>query len=253
MKKTEKEVIKRLESELLNIENLYKSNCVNWCGKTKDTKIYTTEIISNRISKKLFNEIKEIERKETYYTNNHDGKIHNNSNRHEENFAKQITGMTLKGLGHIMDYQVPLKNIKSDNVGKLDLISFDIKTMSLYLIELKYGKNKETLLRAILESYTYFKIVKANKLIEDYLEKIISISKEGINPSEINVKPAVLLISDCKAYMDLAETSAGKRPELKKLINNLGVSCFAGEFELEIKNINIEEYTFKNDYSKPTH
>jgi hypothetical protein len=244
MRKAEKEVIKILESELLNIENLYKSKCVNWCGKTKDTYIYSTEIISNRISKKLFNEIKEIERKETYFTGNHDGKINNNSNRHEENFAKQITGITLKGLGYIMDYQVPLKNKKSDNVGKLDLISFDKKTMSLYLIELKYGKNKETLLRAILESYTYYKIIKANKLIEDYSESINSISKEVINPSEISVKSAVLLIPNCKAHRELTEISEDKRPELKKLIKNLGVSCFVGEFELKIKNSYMKQLTF---------
>lgn len=246
MRKTEGEVIKVLENELSNIENLYKSKCINWRGKTKVTNAYSTEIIANRLSKEVFNNIKEIERKETYYRDNHDRKTNNNSNRYEENFAKQITGLTLKGLGYIMDYQVPLKNKKSDKVGKIDIISFDEKTKTLYLIELKYGNNKETLLRAILESYTYYKIVKGNKLIDNYFNNQKFILNKVIDPNEINVKPAVLLTPNCKANEELTEISKGKRPELKKLINNLGVCCFVGEFEFKMKNTNMKQLTFIN-------
>lgn len=240
MRKSKEEVIKVLKNELSNVETLYKSNCINWTGKTKDTNIYTTEIIANELSKEVFDEIKEIERKESYCRDNHDGKTIKNSNRYEENFAKQIKGKKLNGLGSIMDYQVPLKNIESDKVGKIDIISFDEKTKMLYLIELKYGDNKETLLRAVLESYTYYKIVKGKKLIDDYFNnKQFNLFKD-INPNQIILKPAVLLTQYCKANKELTEVIENKRPKLKKLIKNLGVYCFVGEVEFKIKNTNMK-------------
>ncbi len=37
MQKTKVETINELKKELSSIENLYKSNCVNWSGTTSDT------------------------------------------------------------------------------------------------------------------------------------------------------------------------------------------------------------------------
>ncbi|WP_339896462.1 hypothetical protein [uncultured Algibacter sp.] len=247
MRKTEEEVIKVLGHELLKIENLYKSNCVNWKGKTKDTKVYSTEIIANKLIKELkeFDKISTIKRTKPYCRENHLNIKINKTNRHEENFAKQIIGLSLEGLGLILDYQVPLKNLQSDKAGKIDLISIDLMTKTLYLIELKHGNNNETLLRAILESYTYYKIVDKVKLKIDYFNNQKINLKKGynhINPSEINVKSAVLFTPNCYAYKELTEVSDGKKPELKKLIKKLGVCCFVGEFEFNIKNISMNQY-----------
>ena len=44
MGKTKKEVINALDSGLINIENLYKSECVNWRGKINITKELYSEI-----------------------------------------------------------------------------------------------------------------------------------------------------------------------------------------------------------------
>ena len=75
--------------------------------------------------------------------------------------------------GKILDYQVPLKNKSTDKgLGKIDLIS--VKESSkpgnkiIYFLELKKDNSKETLLRCILEAYTYSKIIDKVKFCNDF-------------------------------------------------------------------------------------
>src|SRR5690606_890581 len=114
MRKTEEEVIKVLVNELSNIKNLYKSKCVNWKGKTKDTNVYSSEVIANKLNRELkkFDKISTVTRTKSYSRENHSNIKFNKTNRHEENFAKQIIGLNLEGLGLILDYQVPLKDLQ---------------------------------------------------------------------------------------------------------------------------------------------
>lgn len=241
MQKTEEEVIKALKHGLLDIKNLYKSYCIKWTGKIKGTDIYCTEFISDKLLEKIkmFDKIPAISRMKTYCTNSHLNPKISKTNRHEENFAKQITGVTLNGLGTIIDYQVPLKNKQSEKAGKIDLISFNETTKILYLIELKHGNNNETLLRAILEIYTYYKIIDKEKLKNDYFNNkdfILELEVSPININEINVMPAVLLTQNTYSYKELQKIDTGENPKLKTLIKNLGVCCFAGDFVLNIRN-----------------
>ena len=74
----------------------------------------------------------------------------------------------LNPLGEVIDYQVPLKSKQSDRAGKIDLMTFDESTGILRLIELKAPKSKETLLRCVLEIYTYYKTVDMNELLRSY-------------------------------------------------------------------------------------
>jgi len=156
------------------------------------------------------------------------------SNRDEEIFAKRITGLTLDDIGLIKDFQIPLKNTRANSgLGKIDLISFNEENKTLYLIELKYEGNKETLLRATLESYTYYKIIDKTKLIDDCFNNqkfILNKIYNQIDPAEINVKPAVLLVPKCNAYNELEEVELGSRPKLKALALALGISYFTIEF-----------------------
>ena len=238
MKKTNKETIDELTKELSNIENLYKSKCVNWIGKTKDTDELYSEIISNELllNLKEFDKISTITRTNTYCRENHCNIEIDicNSNRDEENFAKRITGLKLEGLGIIKDYQIPLKNTQADKgLGEIDLISFNEETKTLYLIELKYENNKETLLRATLESYTYFKIVDKIKLINDCFNSqkfILNNVYNSTNPNEINIKSAVLVVPKCNAYDELKSIELGERPKLKALALALDIKYFTIEF-----------------------
>ena len=238
MGKTKFETKNELKKELLNIENLYKSKCVNWNGKTSDTDEFYTEIIANELLRNLkeFDKILTVTRTGTYCRENHCNIEIDicNSNRDEENFAKRITGLTLDDLGLIIDFQIPLKDTIADKgLGKIDLISFNEETKSLYLIELKYEENKETLLRASLESYTYYKIVDKTKLINDCFNNqkfILNKLYNKIDPSEINVKPAVLVVPKCNAYDELEDVELGKRPKLKALALALDIKYFTMEF-----------------------
>ena len=72
-------------------------------------------------------------------------------------------------MGCIIDYQTPLKNVKDDKgLGKIDLLSKNERTKSIYILELKKEDSKETMLRCVLEAYTYRRIVSQNKLFEDF-------------------------------------------------------------------------------------
>ena len=74
---------------------------------------------------------------------------------------------TYEEFGTVLDYQIPLKNSNDDKgVGKIDLIS--LKDDSLYLLELKRSDSKETLLRCVLEIYTYINRVDHSKLLKDF-------------------------------------------------------------------------------------
>jgi hypothetical protein len=76
-------------------------------------------------------------------------------------------------IGKIIDYEVPLKEKQngSDGAveGKIDLVS--IKEHELFLIELKNYNCKESLLRAVLEIYTYAQFLKpvTEKFIKEYI------------------------------------------------------------------------------------
>jgi len=245
MKKTRTETINELKKELSNIENLYKSKCVNWTGTTKDTDELYSEIIANELLRELkeFDKISTVTRNETYCRENHCNIEIDicNSNRDEENFAKRITGLTLEGLGLIKDFQIPLKDTSADKgLGKIDLISFNEETKSVYLIELKYEGNKETLLRASLESYTYYKIVDKAKLINDCFNSqkfILNKVFNQIDPTEINVKPAVLVVPKCNAYNELEEVELGGMPKLKALALALDIKYYTVVFYTNETNL----------------
>lgn len=237
MKKTKTETIIELRKELSNIVSLYKAKCVNWIGTTSDTDEYYTEIIANELLRELkdLDNIATVTRSNSYYIEEHSNiEIDlNMSNREEENFAKRITGIKLEGLGLIKDFQIPLKDTLLDSgLGKIDLISFNEETNTVYLIELKYEGNKETLLRATLECYTYYKIVDKKKLLNDYFNNksfILNKLYNQIDPSGIVVKAAVLVVPGCNAFTELECLESGDRPKLKALALALDISYFTLE------------------------
>ena len=69
-------------------------------------------------------------------------------------------------IGKIIDYQTPLNNKQCDNAGKIDLLS--VKDDKLYVLELKKEDSEETMLRCVLEGYTYLKTVDLQKLISNF-------------------------------------------------------------------------------------
>lgn len=128
-------------------------------------------------------------------------------------------GNTYKAIGKIVDYQVPLKSRRdkeNKGLGKIDLLSHNGD--SLIMLELKRFENKETLLRTVLEIYTYWKIVDRTKLLSDYNDLQTNRVEKGVlvyknSPLHLQIQDAqvarLMQALDVKAYVisgDVPET-----------------------------------------------
>lgn len=237
MSYAKQEIKEQITSALTTPEKIYNNKWVNRKGRTSDSKELYSEVIAEEL---LFNlhklrEIPVVHREETYSPENHSKIIIDlkYSNKNEEIFAKRLVGLELDKLGAIKNYQIPLKDKNSDKTGKIDLLSFNEKAKTLYIIKLKYKENEESLLRAILESYTYFKTVDQEKLIKDQKKLIEDIHNDEFlkelsdyNSDDIKVKPAVLVVPECSACEELNEIKNENRPKLEALAKALEVDCF---------------------------
>ncbi len=234
MRYTKRQTIDQLYKKLEPIDNLYQADCINWQGKTSDTKEPYSELIANELLIKIkeFDKISKVPRTGTYCIETHCQFAFDLSIPYgkEKNFAKRITGLHLPEIGIILDYQIPLQNtLKDENVGEIDLISFNEKTKTIHLIELKYISNKETLLRAILESFTYFKQINQAKLVKDFFRDCKgeqAKALKGVSADDIKVVPTVLVISNCQPFKELQDMELGNRPKLRALSTALGVNLF---------------------------
>jgi hypothetical protein len=201
-------IIEKIEDAKDNMQTFYKSDFINYRGKTSDTDEYYTEIVCEWLLKNLdlLNEIPTITREKGYLTKTHDGVIRNlKSNRDEEIIAMRMFNQSeIKGIGKILDYQTPLKNKSSDKAGKIDLLSYDGDV--LRILELKKPDSDETMLRCIIEGYTYLKTFDDKKLLQDF--KLPQDTKIEANP---------FVFVGSIAYDEMFED----RPNLKKLIQVL--------------------------------
>lgn len=167
---TRNEILERLEDSASRIALFYKEDFINYRGKTTDTKEDYTEVISEWLLSHidLLEEIPTITRETSYCMDGHDGIPDNpNSIREEELIAMAMKRQgELPIVGKVLDYQTPLKNVRTDRAGKIDLLAYDSKT--LRILELKEPDSKETMLRCVLEGYTYLKTVDQEKLLQDF-------------------------------------------------------------------------------------
>lgn len=207
-KYSQKEIEESVKEALSNPNNLYNDKCVNWKSHVE------------AVSKLLFDEIENFIKgitpitRESSYKWDHNSSNNKISNRSEEIFAKELCKKYKKeefgDLGIILDYQTPLKNVRSDKAGKVDLVSYNSRKNEIYFIELKWNTAKDTLLRCILEAYTYSKIVNKEKFRENF----------GIN-KDASIVPCVLIFNGTPAsemYQNEKEYQY-----LHKLINKLKV------------------------------
>ena len=170
MSYTRDQIILRLNKLSENMSLLYNDDCINYTSKTSDTKEYYTEVIAEWLldNIELLEEIKTITRKSSYHVAGHDGIPDNpDSNRTEELIAMAIMRQgELPLVGRVLDYQTPLKNKKTDKAGKIDLLAYD--GTILRILELKKPASEETMLRCVLEGYTYLETVDKEKLLADF-------------------------------------------------------------------------------------
>lgn len=164
--------------------NFYKSAIVNYKGYVKGSKDLYSEVIAETLVTDGF--IKDwlnlIPVRPEHFKINHSNenekldalKI---TNRKEEILAKLLFYQgNIDGLGYIFDYQTPLKETRNDSYGKIDLLGYNTDDECYSVIELKYrpSGSEETLLRCILEAYTYYKLL-------DLKQIKVDVAHEGIN------------------------------------------------------------------------
>ncbi len=213
-----------------DVDSFYAQNFLNYRGVTSDTKERYEDITAEFVLDNLavFENIKTIERQSSYKTKGHEQLIPDDDKineikkgavrRQEEWLAKSMYGKSYENLGKVIDFQVPIKDVRDNKAGKVDLISFSESDSALYFLEFKKPDSKETLMRCVLEAYTYYKQVNHAKLLSDFEFSAHS-----------NIIPAVLIYKQ-----SFAATSLSNLP-LQKLRNALGISIFlineTGEIE----------------------
>ena len=193
---------------------------LKYIGETSDEEGYYTEIIAGWLldNIELFNNIKMISRKSNYKVKTHDGIIKNEgSKREEEKIAMKLfelsqnQGKVFDIIGKIIDYQTPLKNIRADKAGKIDLLAYNEEEKILRILELKRPNSDETMLRCVLEAYTYLKVVDKVKLLKDF----------GL-PEDTEIKACAFVFYDGKQHKEMKEIK-DNRKNLGKLIGKLGI------------------------------
>lgn len=143
------------------IHLFYKQDFINYRGRCTDTDELYSEVIAQYICEHIdsfIDGIKAITRVASYKTESHIGEFNPDSRRVEEITAMKMFNFCKAGgrydfIGEIIDYQTPLKNKSSDEVGKVDLLAYD--GSCLRLLELKKSDSTETMLRCVMEGFTY--------------------------------------------------------------------------------------------------
>lgn len=216
------EIINKLEN-LKDISTLYKEDFINYRGDTTDTKEKYTEVVSewllNNID--LLYKIKKITRQSSYKVDTHDGKYTPRPNPSEEIIAMDIFNQgSLNILGKILDYQTPLKNEQENKAGKIDIVSYNRDIKTVYLLELKKEDSKEdekkdkkeTMLRCVLEIFTYFKTLDKDKFLEDFNL-----------PKDTKIKASPLVFFNGSQYKEMVD---GNNKFLKQLMYKLDIEPF---------------------------
>ena len=170
---TKDDIIRMCVKASKNMKSFYQASFVNYRGMTKDKELYT-EIVAEWLLDNLhcFDSIQPIEREQGYNVH-HTGEMGEKTNRAEEYLAKLLFNSRIEydDIGTYIDYQTPLKsnrNEKNKGLGKIDLLSRNDKSKTVYILELKRPDSTETMLRCVLEAYTYLKIIPKNKLFKSF-------------------------------------------------------------------------------------
>ena len=209
--------------------NFYKSAIVNYKGYVNGSKDLYSEVIAESLVNDSF--IKEwlnlIPVRPEHFKINHPNKDENVdalkiTNRKEEILAKLLFYQReVTGLGYIFDYQTPLKATQNDSYGKIDLLGYNTDDKCYSVIELKYrpSGSDETLLRCILEAYTYYKLLDLNQIKSDVGHGGIKNLKELPKYKHTDKAELVILFDEksCKADDGGAETNLMLRIVPKKV------------------------------------
>jgi hypothetical protein len=159
------------------------------------------------------------ERGEGYKTPGHNGvrkyKDGNGGNR-EKQVANDLFLMSANNetifstLGKFIDYETPLGTSGENTIGDIDLLAYNDDTQEYTAVELKNKNNGESLLRGVVEIYTYSKRVCFDRLKKDFCR-----------PSTKPLRKALLVFKDKKQHRNYLD-----QPKVRELMQKLGVELF---------------------------
>ena len=219
-----------IEKIKLRTKPMYQDGCVNYVGFTTDTNEKYTEIIAEQLLadiEKYESSIHKIKRENSYKVKSHKWRPYDPDDtsikRKEERLAQSMFGRKFGEL-EILDYQIPLKNARTEEnkgLGKIDLLAWDGNC--LIILELKKPDSTETLLRCVLEAYTYWKTVDHKKLAQDF------------GHTGAPVRAASLVFANSQQHKDWL---CKKQPHIKKLMKQLGVKLYVMDNDTDLKIFN---------------
>ena len=226
----EADVRKGVQTKLKeNPNSFYREALLNYKGKTVDSDTLLTEVIADELIKN-YDQVSKIGRntpirKTKSFNREHVGVATVKARIQRFGYLgynEKLLAIALYNskqsycLGDIFDYEVPIKEVQTDKHGRVDLVSTDALNHSVKLIELKIkppnDNNDETLLRALLEIYTYYKLISDSygKFLEDY--KLSTKEYQRFQPA---------ILTDKHALSGQALLNLKKHPRLQALISKM--------------------------------
>ena len=205
-------VIKEVDAFLTTdkIGKLYDQGFLNRIGVPSDTNKTYTEVIAGHLLGyiEMLETIPQVTRRGKYRvkrTGTTPRPLEVKKSKVEDRIAMELYNRkTLPPLGEIIHYQTPLKDGRNSAI---DLLAYDGE--NLYIIEFKRSNSEETLLRCVLEAYTYSRMVDCENLRNDFCI-----------PANTPIRKAALVYRDSQAYKDF------KGSDIKRLMSALGVDLF---------------------------
>jgi len=224
------DILSKCNAAFKDIKTFYKQPFVNYNGKTVDTNEYYTEVVAEFLCNNLkafIDGIPQITREKSYKTLTHNGVFDEGTSREEERTAMEMFNQSQLGLkydfiGDIIDYQTPLKNARDDKAGKIDLLSYDGST--LYILELKKPDSDESMLRCVLEGFTYMQIMDKEKVLRDFEL-----------PSDTEIKACPFVFKDSTQHGQMDE----ERVQLFRIMKLLNSTPYYIKVENDIYKVEV--------------
>lgn len=191
-------------------------------GIKGEPEVYRTEIIAEFVLNNLdvFENGIIVHPRENYFVK-HDGQKtytnHVENDLEKELYVKsEFQKHEYDFIGRIKNYQVPMLVDGHDKgVRAFDLFSVNNDKQTAYILELKKKGSTESMLRCVMEAYTYLKIVCKRNLLNSY----------GI-PEDYSLKASPLVFREDEQWKQMMEVKDGKRPMLRDLMDKLDIKPF---------------------------